>query len=502
MKVALYARVSSDEQAERQTIQAQITFLRQYTSLYNIPIYAEYLDDGVTGTIPLHERPQGKKLPRDAQSHKFDSVLFYKVDRLSRSLKHLLAAHDQLAEFGVSLKSASEPFDTSTAIGRFIMAMLGSMAELERENILERTRQGHARRKAAGKYHGGVISYGFKVIDDRLQVDEPEMGVVRMIFNKVASGATTISMAEDLNQQGVFAGHKYANNHRQAIWHPSRISKIILDRRYQEYVGLEVFLQAKQVLENNSNRPKSLTRINLLRGLIKCPNCGKTMIGGQAHGRNKINCYYRCHTPGCKMKNFRADVYEDLIWRACKDILLNPEFIFERIKARSDEQQFLPTGSKAGLQHELDLLRQQERWIMKRYEKSFDKSAANQELDELDQKKLQVEYKLNQLARQEELTAKHESFLEQAKKLIEKGRQALPEVELGNDRVFMRQIIELLIAEIQARHDGELRVYFRLDLQATLKQTMGDKSAWGFSGKDLVGGTLIEALGVPDSPIS
>jgi site-specific DNA recombinase len=371
-KIALYARVSSDEQAERQTIQAQITFLRQYASLYNIPIYAEYLDDGVTGTIPLHERPQGRRLLRDAHEKRFDTVIFYKVDRLSRSLKHLLTAHDQLGEFGVYLKSASEPFDTSTAIGRFIMAMLGSMAELERENILERTKQGHARRKTAGKYHGGVIAYGFKVVDDRLQVDEPEMNIVKTIFIKVASGATTISMSEYLNQQGILAGHKYANNHRQAVWHPSRISKIVRDRRYQEYVGIETFLKAKQVLQSHSNRPKSLTRINLLRGFIKCPKCGKSMTGGQAHGRNRINCYYRGHTIGCRMKNLRDDVYENLVWKACKDILLNPEFVFECIRFKATQQTLQSTDKselKSELQNELDLLRQQERWIMKRYEK-------------------------------------------------------------------------------------------------------------------------------------
>jgi site-specific DNA recombinase len=497
-KIALYARVSSDEQAEKQTIQAQVTFLRNYVNLYSLDIYAEYLDDGVTGTIPLHERPQGKKLLRDAQLHKFDSVIFYKVDRLSRSLKHLLTAHDTLAEFGVSLKSASEPFDTSTAIGRFIMAMLGSMAELERENILERTKQGHARRKAAGKYHGGVIAYGFRVINDRLQVDEPEINIVKLIFNKVASGATTISMAEDLNQQGISSGHKYANHHRKAVWHPSRISKIIRDRRYQEYVGLEVFLRAKQVLENNSNRPKSLTRINLLRGLIKCSNCGKTMIGGRYAGRNKVNCYYRCHTPKCKIKNLRADVYEEIIWSACKDILLNPDFVFETIKSKSTQQTFIDKPElKSELQQELELLRQQERWIMKRYEKSFDKSAANQELDELDKKKLQIEYKLNQLARKEELTARHESFLEQAKTFIEATKELLPEIEATDDRLFMREIIELLIAKIEARMDGEIRVYFRLDLQATLKQTMGNTSVW--SGEN-ISGTLFDV--VPDSSIS
>ena len=73
----------------------------------------------------------------------------------------------------------------------------------------------------------------------------------------------------------------------------------------------------------------------------------------------------------------------------------------------------------------------------------------------------------------------------------------LPEIDATDDRLSMRGIIELLIAKIEAQVDGTIKVYFRLDLQATLRQTMGDTAAWGLSGKGLLIGGF-----APISPIS
>src|SRR5439155_16876540 len=85
-QVALYMRVSSEDQAERGTIGAQRDFLRQFAKLYQLPIAEEYADDGVTGTLPLGDRPDGQRLLHDAGTGRFTCVLVYRVDRLGRSL--------------------------------------------------------------------------------------------------------------------------------------------------------------------------------------------------------------------------------------------------------------------------------------------------------------------------------------------------------------------------------------------------------------------------------
>src|SRR4029450_2995706 len=112
--IALYMRVSTEDQADRGTIEAQRDFLRQFASLYQLPVVDEYADDGVTGTLPLGERPEGRRLLQDAEAGRFGCVLVYRLTRLGRSLKALIEAHDTLAHYGVATLAPREPFCNST----------------------------------------------------------------------------------------------------------------------------------------------------------------------------------------------------------------------------------------------------------------------------------------------------------------------------------------------------------------------------------------------------
>jgi site-specific DNA recombinase len=127
--VALYMRVSSEDQAERGTIGAQRDFLRQFAHLYSLSVVEEYEDDGITGTLPLSQRPAGRRLLDDARQGRFGCVLVYRGDQLGRSLTALLEAHTVLSQAGITIRSATEPFDTSTPIGTFLFQLLGSLAE-------------------------------------------------------------------------------------------------------------------------------------------------------------------------------------------------------------------------------------------------------------------------------------------------------------------------------------------------------------------------------------
>src|SRR5215213_11087388 len=95
-RVALYMRVSSEEQRDRETIEIQREFLEQYCRLYGLEIAEIYADDGVSGTVPLHERPDGRRLLEDTRENRFTAVLVSKLDRLGRSLLVIVDAHDRL----------------------------------------------------------------------------------------------------------------------------------------------------------------------------------------------------------------------------------------------------------------------------------------------------------------------------------------------------------------------------------------------------------------------
>lgn len=106
------------------SIGTQDDFLEQYCGLYGLEVVGAYRDEGVSGTVPLHERPGGGRLLDDALSGKLEVVLVYKLDRIGRTLLNVVDAHDRLSTADVALRSATEPIDTSAPSGRLIFHML------------------------------------------------------------------------------------------------------------------------------------------------------------------------------------------------------------------------------------------------------------------------------------------------------------------------------------------------------------------------------------------
>src|SRR5918992_2884828 len=234
--VALCLRVSSEEQRDRETIEIQRDFLAQYCGLYSLDVADVYADDGVSGTIPLHERPEGRRLLEDAKEGKFSTLLVYRLDRLGRSLLVTVDAHDRLQACGVALKSATEPIDTSNPSGRLIFQMLASFAEYERETIGERTRAGLHRAFRNGK-HAGRIPYGYRVRgeDGLLEVVEDEAAIVREIIANVAAGSTLYGESKRLNDESVPSpGWRFKSGERKhgASWSGSTVAGIVHQDAY------------------------------------------------------------------------------------------------------------------------------------------------------------------------------------------------------------------------------------------------------------------------------
>lgn len=215
-RVALYLRVSSDEQRERESIKTQREFFEQYSELYGLEVTEIYADDGISGTIPLHERPEGRRLLEDARAENFETLLVYRLDRLGRSLLVIVDAAERLEITGVALRSATEPIDTSNPSGRLIFQMLASFAEYERETIRERTRAGLHRAFRGGMYTG-CIPYGYRLNRDvQLEIVPEEAGFVRDLISNIADGSTLYGEAKRLNELGVSSpGQRYGTGERK-----------------------------------------------------------------------------------------------------------------------------------------------------------------------------------------------------------------------------------------------------------------------------------------------
>jgi len=375
MRAAVYARVSSEEQAERGTIKNQIEFATKYCDLHQIEIVDFYKDDGITGIIPLEERPEGKRLLEDAKNKKFDLVLVYRLDRLGRSARIILNAVHEMEQNGVKVKSMTEPFDTGDANGRFLLTVLAGVADLERETILERMWHGTNRAARTGKWLGGIVPYGYRVNEDGfLEINEDllpglemsEADVIRTIYYLIAEqGYSTIKVADYLNALGVPTA--YVKDGRQVtrgkrkvntsgIWTPGRIRNMIVNTTYKgiHYYGKrskknreliprevpaivpeEIWEKAQQKLkENQLEATKNAKRKYLLRGLIKCGLCGLTYQGqSYKSSGGKSRAYYVCGGKTayrgplqgkCPSKNLPAEWIENLVWEECVKFIENP----------------------------------------------------------------------------------------------------------------------------------------------------------------------------------
>ena len=149
-RVALYARVST---LNGQDVGLQLEELRLVAGLRGWHIVEEYVDEGVSGATA--SRPGLDRLLADGQRGRFDVLLVWKLDRLGRSLQHLLGVLDELAGWGVGFASVRDAgIDTTTPSGRLMLQLLGAFAEFEREMIRERVVAGVRRAQAAGKHCG------------------------------------------------------------------------------------------------------------------------------------------------------------------------------------------------------------------------------------------------------------------------------------------------------------------------------------------------------------
>ena len=154
LRVALYARVSIEEQREGYSIQEQLLAARHFAEQKGWSVVGEYLDEGFSGTNA--RRPAFRSLLRDARRHRFDAVIVHKIDRFYRNAQGLLKTHSQLTKQEILFTSISENIDFTRPWGKVILAVLGILAEIFIDNLREETRKGKLGRARKGLPNGSI----------------------------------------------------------------------------------------------------------------------------------------------------------------------------------------------------------------------------------------------------------------------------------------------------------------------------------------------------------
>ncbi|MGA2794414.1 MAG: recombinase family protein [Roseiarcus sp.] len=207
LRCAIYTRVSTDQGLEQDfnSLDAQREAAEAYIKSQAHegwrPNRDHYDDGGYSGGSM--ERPALQKLLADIRSRRIDVVVVYKVDRLTRSLADFAKLVELFDAHKVSFVSVTQSFNTTTSMGRLTLNVLLSFAQFEREVTGERIRDKIAASKRKGIWVGGVSPLGYRVVDRKLLIDEPEAETVRIIFQRYLALGSLPATAQELRERGI-----------------------------------------------------------------------------------------------------------------------------------------------------------------------------------------------------------------------------------------------------------------------------------------------------------
>ena len=288
MKVFLYLRVSSEEQAKHgYSLDAQEEALREFCEKNNHIILGIYRDEGISGRKPYTKRPAMMQLLEDIEKVKPDIVLFTKLDRWFRNIREYYKVQDILEKNKVYWKAINEEYDTSTASGRLYVNIKLSIAQDEADRTSERIKDVQNQLIMQGKVLGGSVPFGYVIKDKRVVFGE-DIGIVKEAIDHYMTYQSAHATAKMLNE-------KYGYDFNQTRLIRIFRSTLLKGEYRQNHNYCEPLLSSAEwndlqaIIEKNiKHSPRQ--RTYLFTGMIDCPYCGRK-LGGLYDGTRK---YYRC----------------------------------------------------------------------------------------------------------------------------------------------------------------------------------------------------------------
>ena len=295
MKVALYARVSSDDQAKHGlSLEAQIHDLRTWAEENEHTVIGEYIDAGISGRKPLSKRPALLRFAKDLESGtNVDALVFIKLDRFFRSVKLYYQAMDVLDKYHVSWVTTQESYETVTSQGKFVVNLMLSIAEAESSRTGDRVKFVIDRKIAKGEKVGYKPPIGYSVVDKHL-VPNDEAPIIRQAFRTFLDSGSVVDAMDYLHSQGY--GLIYNSTYR-LLTNPIYKGSLRGNDSYcTGIIQVHEFDEIQSMLGKRSVRDNPTGRIYLFSGLLQCGKCGRLMIGHyQGSSRDGKQYRYRCN---------------------------------------------------------------------------------------------------------------------------------------------------------------------------------------------------------------
>jgi site-specific DNA recombinase len=482
---AIYARVSSDQQKEENTIASQTAALIEFARTQGLSVPGEWIieDEGFSGASLV--RPGLERLRDLAAEGQIQAVLIYSPDRLSRKYAYQVLLIEEFARHGVETIFIKAPH-SDTPEDQLMLQFQGMIAEYERAQILERSRRGKRHRAKAGEV--SVLCgapYGYRYIRKTsdapagYEIDTTEAEVVRLIFEKyTVDGLSIGAIARLLRELGLPTRRRVTRWERSVVWavlrNPAykgtacfgktqtgprkRVTKPLRltgrarrgDTGHHErpradwieipvpaIVSEETFaLAAERLAANKRFAPRRTIAPSIVQGLVSCRKCGYALSRTSTRSSARMIHYYRClgsdgwrHLGGsvCDSRPIRQDLLDEVVWQEVIRLIEDPTLISAELNRRLDAARAAePTRRRQEvLERELTRITKSMQRLVTAYQEDL------LSLDELRHRMPELR------AREQQIRAQLQAILDQAA-----------------DRMTFLRLAETLTAFLQRLHDS------------------------------------------------
>lgn len=332
-KAALYIRVSTLYQADKDSLPLQRSDLIKYCDFLNIDDYVVFEDAGYSGKNT--SRPKYQEMMQRIRSGEFTHLMVWKIDRISRNLLDFANMYEELKKYCVSFISRNEQFDTSSAMGEAMLKIILVFAELERNMTSERVSAVMLDRAKKGLWNGANVPLGYRWNEEKKYpvVDPEESKTIKYIFDSYEEYKSSIYVSRMLIKKGITTkrGGKWTSktlsdiirnpfykgtlryNYRKSARGKKKDEKewIVLDNNHEAIISAEQWNRCNAIMSANSENYKAnipgarvTKHINIFSGLIVCGQCGKKFTAASRDLR-KNGWYvsrYGCPTRGRYME--------------------------------------------------------------------------------------------------------------------------------------------------------------------------------------------------------
>lgn len=362
-RVGFYARVSSEEQTQGYSIDAQLRAGQQLAADRGLE-FVPYVEPGRSAKgEDLRRRPTFRQLVEDAVAGHVSMVAVHKLDRFSRNLRVTLEQFERLGKADVTFVSLTENLDFSTPWGRLALAMLGALAQFYSENLGQETSKGKQERKAQGLYNGflpfGMIKgpTGIPIADRRPHAlngrETTNFDGLLLAFQEAAKGHTDLEVARSLNA----AGYRTTGNRGTNPFTKDTIAELLTNRFYlgelpvtekvrgadgktrraqtgwatgkhAAVLDAELFQAVQEARAQNRTSPRTIRTAAepwSLSGLALCVTC-HSRLHAYGRGNRRVICYGHAQGKDCAQRSAYLAVYEAQIQTYLHHFVIPPDY--------------------------------------------------------------------------------------------------------------------------------------------------------------------------------